>query len=132
MLSLKFHSFQLNWLWTSLFMMLCCTEETVGTVRWPWKPINLSIGYFEGQLKSNWTVRKRLPASNQWAELAGWVWFYIKNNELFYKTSLAYLFISKKSLWRSSCLLHAVDRDLLRLSVVFANRSFCWSDISMV
>ena len=43
------------------------THRILQLVRWPCEPIILSIGHFEGltevQLKSNWTVGKRLLAS---------------------------------------------------------------------
>ena len=41
------------------------THRTNQSVRWSCKPIILSIGQFEGQLKSNWTVGEKLLAFDQ-------------------------------------------------------------------
>ena len=96
------------------------------------------------ELKSSWTVGKRLLASDQEATVGLIKWLERKGNwvvpslsynlQKFIGSSFKICLSRKKcpSVWIFSESCHVALRELLRLSDVLVNRSFCRSDISRV
>ena len=113
----ELHSVRENCLWRSIMLMSCWTQGTFQTVRWLYELILFSIGHFEGQLKSNWTVGKRLLAIDQC-------------RIILFKGQWTFLIISKKLSLKHPLSVTRVHNKLLRFPYVFANQSYLWSDIS--
>ena len=96
------------------------------------------------ELKSSWTVGKRLLASDQEATVGLIKWLERKGNwvvpslsynlQKFIGSSFKICLSWKKcsSVWTFSGWCHVSLRELFRLSYVLANRSFCGPDISRV
>ena len=69
----KFFYLKKNWLFKRLPLMSCSTQGTAETIRWPCKPIVLSIGRFEGPTFTYWTLGESLIASDQQGSSRKWL-----------------------------------------------------------